>query len=786
MIEPSLGNALPYFMPLVIFPLLTAAALYGGWWIVGPVVFLGLANPLDSMLGSEERSMNPKKTLESQLLGYKLAVWSWAALWPVALVFSLWQILVAGHLAAWEVAVMALVLAGVAQAIFVVGHELVHRRSVWERRLGELLLSSVSYATYSTEHVYIHHALVGTPADLGSAPKGQSFWHYFPREVKSNLVGSWRFERDRLARRHLPVWHYTNPFWRYGLETALWYALVYWMGGAVAAAVYAILSLGVIFSMKLINYVQHYGLRRVRLPNGRYERIQPRHSWNADYKFTNWFNYNVQRHPDHHGTARRRYPLLQHQDGDASPQLPGNYTQMAGLAVFPKRWFETMDPLVDRWRAHFYPEIDDWSAYDSPAYAARPEAFETIAMILGCAPRFAEWINRNPELLDSLKQQEFTDLDLPDGFGPDSDFEAIARRGLALLYWTREFGVSQMKQQIAEFPVQDAGEAVEAALNWSNEKVFQIGMHTLRGNLSPMEAGTPLSNVAEASIASVLSSVEEEFAERRAAPAGSGVVAVVLGDLASGEMAPGDGLEVVLVYEGGPVDHFEALCRSFRDALRALSRGSLLFSPLSGGREEPAGRSLAEFSEHHRSAGSAAELRSLTRARCVFAAGDPDIGNRFNQARREILAHAAAREDLIAELRAGNPDTSEPQLSSFEVMRGGLEDIERTARLLQLSVAGDAPDSPAPDAVDVFQTARKRGLVSESAAERLAEAARMWRNLRGALRLVGGSGFDPGTASAKTETLIARSCGQEDPEALTRAIREKASSAAAEIDALSA
>ena len=111
-----------------------------------------------------------------------------------------------------------------------------------------------------------------------------------------------------------------------------------------------------------------------------------------------------------------------------------SYAKIFNLAVRPKRWFATMDPLVDRWRAQFYPEIDDWSAYDSPVSAARPEAFDTVVEIYSAAPRLAKWIERNPELLDSLQDREFTDLDLPKGFGSDPEAEAIARQGLTRLY----------------------------------------------------------------------------------------------------------------------------------------------------------------------------------------------------------------------------------------------------------------------------------------------------------------------------------------------------------------
>ena len=581
------------------------------------------------------------------MIWYKLAVWMWAALWPVTFVFSLWQVLVVGHLAAWEVALMALALAFTSQPVFIAGHEMIHRLSAWERRFGEFLLSSVSYPHYATEHIYVHHALVGTPRDLGSAPKGQSFWHYFPREVASNLTESWRVQRGRLARRHLPVWHYTNPFWRYFLETAFWYGLVWWMGGAWAVAIFALLCLYVVFSMKLSNYIQHYGLRRILLPSGRFERVQPWHSWSAASRSWNWLYFSMQRHADHHAAAGRRYPLMQHHGEDKSPRLPGSYGRMWGLALFPGRWFETMDPLVDEWRARFYPQIDDWSVYDSPAFAARPDSYEAIAEILASSPRLGEWINRAPELLDSLRGREFADLDLPDGFGPDPEFEAIARRGLARVYWTYEFGVSEMKEEIAEIPFEGVEEAIETARSWSNGKAFQIGVHTMRGNLTPTEAGTALSNVAEATIAAVLSAVAEDFSGRRPKRGRVAVAAVALGNVASGEAAPGTELDVLFVHDGGPAEYHEALCRRFFEALRALSSDNLLFAPRPRGREARSIRSLADFSDHHRSAGSDRELPDLTRARCVFESGECGIGKRFDEARREILAHGDTPSDAI-------------------------------------------------------------------------------------------------------------------------------------------
>ena len=779
-LQASFRNAAPFFMSLGIFPLVALAATRGGWWIAGPFVFYWLIELLEAPFGLEERNLDPRSTLDSDLFWYKLALWLWGILWPATLAFSLWQMLMSDHLAVWEVWLMAFALTSVGQACFIIGHELVHRRALWERRLGDFLMSSVSYPHYATEHLYIHHAQVCTPGDAGSAPKGQSFWTYLRHEVVSSLVLAFRVACEQTARRGLPVWHYKNPYWRYALLTASWYVFLYWMGGPWAVVVFAVLGVCAVLSLKIINYVQHYGLRRVRLPNGRYERIQAHHSWSAAYRLTNWVYYNIQRHADHHVAPNRRYPVLQHFKKEGSPQLPGNYMKLAGLAMFPKRWFATMDPLVDQWRAHFYPELDDWTAYDSPACAAKPDSFEAISEIFSAAPRLADWINRCPELLDNLKAREFTDLDLPRGFGPDPEFEAIARGGLTRVFWTLEFGVPEMIEQLDDTPVQDVREAVDAARKWSNDKAFQIGMHTLRGNLNPIEAGRALSNVAEASISAVLSAAEEDLAGRRSE--GSLLVAVT-GDLASGEAAPGTSLKPLFVYAGQSADYFDALHRLFVEALRELSRDNLLLAPMAAQQEAAPLQTLDAFTEHHLTQGSAAELLELTRARCIHMVGDSVIEESFDQARKRILEQGPAREEAIGDLRAppGGDGDASPDLAGC--MRCGLERIERFARSLHLKHASDCSGDPAPKAVSVLDAAARNGWLAGDEATALEGAANLWQRLRGIVRLVADDGFRLEQASPKTREVVAQSCEAEDFDSLARLIRDTAGRTDATMDA---
>ena len=775
LIEPSIRTALPHYLPLCIFPLIFAALVFGGWWLVLPFLFFMTAGGVaDRYFGVDGKNMDPARTSERSLFWHNVPVWSWALLWPLTLIFGMWQILVAHPFALWEGILLAIILTIEGQAVFIVGHELVHRRNNWERWLGEVLLASASYPQYATEHVYVHHAHVGTPHDVGSPPKGVSFWEYFPREVASNLTHSWKVVKMRMARRRLPLLHLSNPFWRYALYIAFWWGLAFWMGGPLAVLVFALLGLFCVFSMKISNYMQHYGLRRVRIEHGRWEKIMPRHSWSADWKFSNWLFFNMQRHADHHAMSTRQYPLLQYYNPEESPTLPGTYGELIRLVLQPRRWFEKLDPLVDQWRKHFYPEIEDWSAYDSRVAAARPDAFDTILEIFAVAPRLARHIEHHPELLDTLDAREFTDLDLPGGFGPDAAAETIARRGLTRLYWTREMGVEEMKSQIAEIPATGAKETAEVVRNWSNDRAFQIGMHVVRGNLLPGEARTALSNLAEAALETVLAAVVADFVDRRGALQNAGLAAVLLGDLASREVYPDVALDLLVVHDGLQAPDAEQFDKRFHKTLAELTRGSLLFSPPPQG--SPAGLVLAldELAGYCRTSSYDA-LPDLSRARCVFESGTVHTADRFAKILDEVLDEWREDEALLARLLQSGKDIPKAGVSSYAQVRGGLEDIERCARYLRLTRTGKDDGVRAEDAQGVFR---------DAGIKTLAQSACLWRELQGILCLVGGEGFDINAASTKTRSLVASACGHEDLAALDAVVAETAALAAEETAAL--
>lgn len=769
--EPSFLNALPHYLPLLIFPLLILAAIYGGFWLLGPFVFMSVAGFLDRVFGVDGLNMNPRGISEGRFVWYNIPVWAWAVLWPPTLVFGLWQIFGAAPYPIWQKVCLALLLTMEAQAVFVVGHELVHRRSTWERRLGEFLLASNSYPQYATEHVYIHHAKVGTPHDVGSAPKGESFWRYFPREVVCNLTNSWQVTGERLARRKLSRWHYSNPFWRYAIALAFWYVLIYYLGGIWAVPIYIFLGLSCVFSMKISNYFQHYGLRRVLLSNGRWEKISPRHSWNADWKFTNWMFFKMQRHADHHAVATRRYAQLQH-CADESPELPGTYGDMMNLVLRPKRWFAKMDPLVDQWRQRFYPEIDDWSPYDSAVSASRPDDFNEIVEIFSVAPRLASRIERNPELLDNLSEREFTDLNLPRGMLDEQEYD-IARRGLARLYWTTEMGVQEMRYLIGEIPSTNSKETAEIARNWANDKGFQIGMHVLRENLSTTEASIALSNLAEATITAVVSSTITDFVEQVSDELDGGIAVIFFDELATKEAFPGVKIKLLVVFDGWETDSIKRLSRTLRNRLVHLAKDSLLFSPLQRNTDDLLTLPISDLREHFRDSISE-EVPILTKARCVWEYGNTGLNRRFDETRIELLEDRRANKAQLhseATLSSASTQDTSPYIGLSEK----INQINQVARFLQLTEkAIDLKDS-APTATTIFQHLGEDELVV---------AATLWRNLQGIARLVHEDDFDLNDAKPKVQQLIANSCGQEDFDLLSAKLAEIALNTTESINAI--
>lgn len=96
--------------------------------------------------------------------------------------------------------------------------------------------------------------------------------------------------------------------------------------------------------LETVNYLEHYGLRRQKLADGRYERVRASHSWNSNTIVANVCLFHLQRHSDHHAHPVRRYQTLRH--AEEAPQLPSGYATMMLIAMIPPLWRRIMDRRV--------------------------------------------------------------------------------------------------------------------------------------------------------------------------------------------------------------------------------------------------------------------------------------------------------------------------------------------------------------------------------------------------------------------------------------------------------
>jgi alkane 1-monooxygenase len=249
-------------------------------------------------------------------------------------------------------------------------HELMHQKSRGERLLADLLLAMVLYSHFRSEHLLVHHRYVGTPRDPVTARYNEGFHRFYPRVLIGCLRSAFRAERELLARKDKPWSDTSNPFFRYWALQLGMLVLAFLLGGLGGVVLFIVQAGVAIWQLELVNYVEHYGLTRKHLGDGKYEHVLPRHSWNAAHKASNWLLINLQRHSDHHYKPDRRFPLLQNYTEHDAPQLPFGYPIMTVAALIPPLWRRVMNPRVREWRRVNYPEITDWTPYNK---ALNPE-----------------------------------------------------------------------------------------------------------------------------------------------------------------------------------------------------------------------------------------------------------------------------------------------------------------------------------------------------------------------------------------------------------------------------
>jgi glutamate-ammonia-ligase adenylyltransferase len=381
-------------------------------------------------------------------------------------------------------------------------------------------------------------------------------------------------------------------------------------------------------------------------------------------------------------------------------------------------------------------------------FHANPGLLDLVAVVMGNAPRLAEWLSRHPILLDAVLSQGFFDP-LP------------ARERLSA-------DLDRVLDQARDFQ-----DTLELVRRWNNDRTFQVGTQLLRGRATPDSAGATISDLAETCLTALLPRVEREFAEAHGRIPSGGMAVVALGKLGGREMTIGSDLDLMFIYDSAgsetsdgprsltPPHYFARLSQRFINAVTAPTGEGKLYEVdmrlRPSGQKGPIATPLDGFIQYQRQDAWTWEHMALTRARVICGPGD--LAARIASAVRDALALKRDPDKLRADVADMRSRMAREHRSDdvWEVkhFRGGLVDVEFITQYLQLRHAHDHPEILSTNTTEALGRVARAGLLDGERCADLIAAVRLWRNVQGLLRLSLTSKFDDATAPTGLRQVLA-------------------------------
>lgn len=318
------------------------------WWLGALAVINFVIVPIaDAIIGRDEN--NPSDQQQQKLkqdsfylyIMYASTLAHWLAMFATVYVIT--------HLPVdWYHYLAAIISIGAMHSIgLVMSHELGHKTQTLPIWAAKTVIACTGYGHFNIEHNRGHHKHVATPEDPASARMGENLYKFAYRELPGAFYRAMGLEKQRLTRKGLPFISWQNEIFHSWLITLIAFSSMVVMWGMAALPFLLICSFYGWFQLTMANYIEHYGLLRQKLANGRYEPCQPKHSWNSNFALSNLISLHLQRHSDHHANATRPYQILR--NFEDVPTMPAGYPGMMLLSMFPPLWYRLMDPKVAAW-----------------------------------------------------------------------------------------------------------------------------------------------------------------------------------------------------------------------------------------------------------------------------------------------------------------------------------------------------------------------------------------------------------------------------------------------------
>ena len=261
---------------------------------------------------------------------------------------------------------------------------------------------------------------------------------------------------------------------------------------------------------------------------------------------------------------------------------------------------------------------------------------------------------------------------------------------------------------------------------FKEQRVFRVAVAETRGLLPIMHVSDYLSWLAEAVLEHAIRMAWDQCGPAADAAERRPVIAVGYGKLGGLELGPDSDLDIVFVHDL-PMSASQFLHRLVRKLMHLLTvrtyAGPLYEIDMRlrpSGNAGPLVSSLRAFLNYQREKAWIWEHQALVRARAV--AGDPELMESFEAARRELLCRARPVEHLRAEVLKMRKRIEAHHGAGLDLKRGtgGIVDVEFMAQYLVLAHAHEHPNlATYSDNVRILEEAGHAGVLAQDEAERL-------------------------------------------------------------------
>ncbi len=389
-----------------------------------------------------------------------------------------------------------------------------------------------------------------------------------------------------------------------------------------------------------------------------------------------------------------------------------------------------------------------------------------VALVLGAAPRLADMLARQPQIMDGLIDPRF--------FGAMPDQAELSARLAATLADADSYE-----------------EFLDRLRMFGQESLFLIGTRILSGTVSAQHAGAAFADVAEGIAHTVHVLVGKQFAEQHGRIKAQETAIVAMGKLGSREMTASSDLDLLLIYDfddDAPdsdgqrslhgSQYFARFTQRLISAFTTRTNYGVLYEVdmrlRPSGRAGPLASRLDAFASYQETEAWTWEHMALTRARVISAT--PAFRTKLEKVIRDVLTRpremAITASDVSEMRRAIAEEKGENDVWDMKNAAGGMIDIEFIAQYLQLVHAASKPEILNVNTAQVLDNAARLGVLPQSDADVLRAAARLYHDLTQVLRLCVTGKFKPETAGEDLLRVLTRAGDAPDFSSLEARVRE--------------